>query len=76
MVRLLNDGYVFLNNFDGEPEYEADDSGEWEELRLEGEVGYYQNVKNFLEHSICPVKCYMLRIVCVYQTVCNIQDRL
>ena len=47
---LLEDGYVFINNFDGKPEDDGEDSAEWEEMRLKGENGYYPNFKNFLEH--------------------------
>ena len=50
--RFLQDGYVFINNFDKQP---ADEDGEganeeWEAMRLKGEVGYYCNFQNFLEH--------------------------
>ena len=50
--RFLRDGYVFINNFDKQP---ADEDGEganeeWEEMRLKGEVGYFCNFQNFLEH--------------------------
>ena len=48
--RLLMDGYVFLNHFDAQPEDEGEDPKEWEEMRLKGEVGYWCNFKNFLEH--------------------------
>jgi len=49
---FLRDGYVFINNFDKQP---ADEDGEganeeWEEMRLKGEVGYFCNFQNFLEH--------------------------
>ena len=47
---LLEDGYVFINNFDGKPEDDGEDSTEWEKMRLKGENGYYPNFKNFLEH--------------------------
>ena len=46
--RLLMDGYVFLNHFDDQPEDEG--YPEWEEMRKRGEVGYWCNFKNFLEH--------------------------
>jgi hypothetical protein len=48
--RLLIDGYVFLDQFDAQPEDEGEDPKEWEEMRLKGEVGYWCNFKNFLEH--------------------------
>ena len=47
---IVEDGFVFLNNFDGKPEDDEEDSAEWEEMRLKGEIGYYPNFKNFLEH--------------------------
>jgi len=50
-VRFIQDGYVFINNFDKQP---ADDghgtNEEWEEMRLKGDVGYFCNFQNFLEH--------------------------
>jgi hypothetical protein len=47
---FLEDGFVFLSNFDGKPEDDGEDSAEWEKMRLKGEIGYYPNFKNFLEH--------------------------
>ena len=47
---FLDDGYVFLDQFDAQPEDEGEDPKEWEEMRLKGEVGYWCNFKNFLEH--------------------------
>ena len=47
---FLRDGFVFLNNFDGKPEDDAEGSAEWEEMRAKGKIGYYPNFKNFLEH--------------------------
>ena len=48
--KLLEDGFVFLNNFYGTPADDGEDEDEWEQMRLKGEVGYYPNFKNFLEH--------------------------
>ena len=49
--RFLQDGYVFINNFDKQPADDGDGTNEeWEEMRLKGEVGYWCNFKNFLEH--------------------------
>lgn len=49
--RFLQDGYVFINNFDKQPADDGDGTNEeWEEMRLKGEVGYYCNFQNFLEH--------------------------
>jgi hypothetical protein len=42
---FLQDGYVFINSFDGSWEQEGE---EYEE----GEVGFYPNFKNFLEKAL------------------------
>ena len=48
---FLRDGYVFINHFEDTPEDDGDyTTEEWEEARLKGEVGYFCNFKNFLEH--------------------------
>jgi hypothetical protein len=45
MDRLLTDGYVFLNNFNGTWEDEIDGF-------VEGvDIGYYPNFKNFMEQD-------------------------
>jgi hypothetical protein len=49
--RLFYDGYCFFNKFEEQPEDDGEYSNEeWEEMRLKGEVGYFCNFKNFLEH--------------------------
>jgi hypothetical protein len=48
MDRLLSDGYVFLNNFNGSWEEEGEDI----EDMVEGvDIGYYPNFKNFMEQD-------------------------